>query len=180
MANISHFTQTVSGVSVTYDIHDANAVDLTSNQTVGGNKEFTGTTTAHDLVPSATDTYNLGTSTLKWKTFNGVNPGALSLPNVNADVVTVDTTNFAWNASWSYTPVFDGWITVWIPASAATKRRYSISQGHLRYWYPNQNGEIFRFSFPVIKGVSIGFGFISDIEEPAAPNIYLLKSQGNV
>ena len=26
MANISHFTQTVNGVSVTYDIHDANAV----------------------------------------------------------------------------------------------------------------------------------------------------------
>ena len=26
MANISHFTQTVNGVSTTYDIHDANAV----------------------------------------------------------------------------------------------------------------------------------------------------------
>ena len=40
MANISHFTQTVNGVSTTYDIHDANAVDLTSNQTVGGIKTF--------------------------------------------------------------------------------------------------------------------------------------------
>ena len=40
MANISHFTQTVNGVSATYDIHDANAVDLTSNQTVGGIKTF--------------------------------------------------------------------------------------------------------------------------------------------
>ena len=28
MANISHFTQTVNGVSTTYDIHDANAVHL--------------------------------------------------------------------------------------------------------------------------------------------------------
>ena len=40
MANISHFTQTVNGVSTTYDIHDANAVDLTNNQTVGGIKTF--------------------------------------------------------------------------------------------------------------------------------------------
>ena len=40
MANISHFTQTVNGISTTYDIHDANAVDLSSNQTVGGIKTF--------------------------------------------------------------------------------------------------------------------------------------------
>lgn len=31
MANISHFTQTVNGVSTTYDIHDANAVHLSAN-----------------------------------------------------------------------------------------------------------------------------------------------------
>ena len=31
MANISHFTQTVNGVSTTYDIHDANAVHLGAN-----------------------------------------------------------------------------------------------------------------------------------------------------
>ena len=28
MANISHFTQTVNGISTTYDIHDADAVHL--------------------------------------------------------------------------------------------------------------------------------------------------------
>ena len=36
MANISHFTQTVGGVSTTYDIHDANAVPRS------GGKVFTG------------------------------------------------------------------------------------------------------------------------------------------
>ena len=90
MANISHFTQTVNGVSTTYDIHDANAVDLTSNQTVAGDKEFTGTTTTHNIIPSATDTYNLGSSTNKWKTINGINPGALSLP---CDTYTDDHSN---------------------------------------------------------------------------------------
>lgn len=46
MANISHFTQTVNGVSTTYDIHDANAIPRS-----GGNV-LTGTTlfrTANDI-----------------------------------------------------------------------------------------------------------------------------------
>ena len=36
MANISHFTQTVNGVSVTYDIHDANAVPRSGGAVMGG------------------------------------------------------------------------------------------------------------------------------------------------
>jgi len=56
----------INGVTTQLDIHDANAVDLTNNQTVAGDKEFTGTTTAHDLVPSATDTYNFGSPTAQW------------------------------------------------------------------------------------------------------------------
>ena len=36
MANISHFTQTVNGVSVTYDIHDANAVPRSGGAVLTG------------------------------------------------------------------------------------------------------------------------------------------------
>ena len=36
MANISHFTQTVSGVSTTYDIHDANAVPRSGGSVLSG------------------------------------------------------------------------------------------------------------------------------------------------
>lgn len=36
MANISHFTQTVNGVSVTYDIHDANAVPRSGGAVMSG------------------------------------------------------------------------------------------------------------------------------------------------
>ena len=35
-------------------------------------------------MPGVTNTIDLGTSTNKWKTFNGINPGALSLPNHNS------------------------------------------------------------------------------------------------
>lgn len=36
MANISHFTQTVNGVSTTYDIHDANAIPLSGSNAITG------------------------------------------------------------------------------------------------------------------------------------------------
>ena len=38
MANISHFTQTVNGISTTYDIHDAGAVPRSGGPVMTGNK----------------------------------------------------------------------------------------------------------------------------------------------
>ena len=38
MANISHFTQTVNGVSTTYDIHDANAIPRSGGAVITGYK----------------------------------------------------------------------------------------------------------------------------------------------
>ena len=80
----------INGATTQLDIHDSNAVDLTSNQTVAGNKEFTGTTTAHDLVPSATNTYNFGSSTAQWNnayikslTINGVACGDILTHNAS-------------------------------------------------------------------------------------------------
>ena len=46
MANISHFTQTVNGVSTTYDIHDANAVPRSGGAVMTGTTLFR---TANDL-----------------------------------------------------------------------------------------------------------------------------------
>ena len=56
------------------------------------------------FVPTVDGEYNLGTSTNKWKTINGINPGALSLPNYSQSV----TLSFAINS-----PIkipFDGFI----------------------------------------------------------------------
>ena len=65
-------------------------VDLSNNQTVAGNKEFTGTTTAHHVIPSATDTYNLGGSSYQWNkayikslTINGVACGDILTHNAS-------------------------------------------------------------------------------------------------
>ena len=85
-ANVQTFTANAS-TNATANIQ---CVDLTNNQTVAGNKEFTGTTTAHDLVPSATDTYNFGSSTAQWNnayikslTINGTAAGDILTHNVS-------------------------------------------------------------------------------------------------
>ena len=85
-ANVQTFTANAS-TNATANIQ---CVDLTNNQTVAGNKEFTGTTTAHDLVPSATDTYNFGSSTAQWNnayikslTINGTAAGDILTHNAN-------------------------------------------------------------------------------------------------
>ena len=87
----------INGTTTQLDIHDSNAVDLTSNQTVGGNKEFTGTTTAHDVIPSATETYNFGSPSYQWNnayikslTINGVVCGDILTHNVS-EFVNVST-----------------------------------------------------------------------------------------
>ena len=61
MSVYNNSTATTKNVAMQEDV-----VNLTTAQTVGGNKEFTGTTTAHDVIPSATDTYNFGSPSYQW------------------------------------------------------------------------------------------------------------------
>jgi hypothetical protein len=98
--DVNDGTLTIQQNGTTVDTFSANSssdktvniqcVDLENNQTVAGNKEFTGTTTAHDLVPSATDTYNFGSSTAQWNnayikslTINGVACGDILTHNAS-------------------------------------------------------------------------------------------------
>ena len=55
---------------------------------------------------------NLGLASKKWVTFNGVNPGALSLPESAG--IEVDRTNWVYDGVTSnkYTPTVDGWLQV--------------------------------------------------------------------
>ena len=65
--------------------------------------------------PSVNNTINLGTSTNKWKSLNGINPGALSLPDYSR-TLNIDTTNWSKSVGQNnYTPAFDGWLQITIP-----------------------------------------------------------------
>lgn len=128
---------------VTNKANDSDVVHKSGNETVGGVKDFNsvflgeqrgvirigdnveGTrfctlnydgqiyNTLKQLVPKTNNEYILGTSTNKWKTLNGINPGALSLPNTT-DLINItssitaldgDTTN-------KFTPQVTGWLLI--------------------------------------------------------------------
>ena len=61
------------------------------------------------MYPVITNACDLGTSTNKWKSLNGINPGALSLPSMS--YINLDTTNFDVTATTigTFTPTIDGW-----------------------------------------------------------------------
>ena len=65
-----------------------------------------------DFKPMSNALVNLGTSTNKWKTLNGINPGALGIPS--SSYVAIDTTNWDLTGatSQSYTPTVHGWLFI--------------------------------------------------------------------
>ena len=81
MANISHFTQTVNGVSTTYDIHDANAVPRSGGAVMTG--AFLGCIDAsHSLMIGGGDERNHGGDILLCGTSTGIDMGSICIiPN---------------------------------------------------------------------------------------------------
>ena len=64
-----------------------------------------------DFYPSSNGEINLGTSTNKWKSLNGINPGALSLPDYDK-FEPIDFSQWDVNLGFgnTYTPSEDGWL----------------------------------------------------------------------
>jgi hypothetical protein len=80
MANISHFTQTVNGVSTTYDIHDADAVPRSGGAVMTGGT-IARTTDTSDLALCGGSSWNDGASI----TMRGKNhPNAQGFINIGA------------------------------------------------------------------------------------------------
>ena len=68
-------------------------MDLASAQTAAGDKTFAGTTTTYDVIPAATDTYDLGSTT---KEYNNAYIKALTVNGTAAgDILTHNASEFA-------------------------------------------------------------------------------------
>ena len=113
---------------------------------------------------------NLGTSTNKWKTINGINPGALSLPS-STDKIEISIPQ---GAS-TYTPQSDGWLQI-----TASSQNFLLSNGL---------GMTSRFFFSPISGltnndfgayVPCRKGIICNIYVDTATTGYFLPCQGNI
>lgn len=78
----------------------------------------------NSLKPIVNNTTDLGTSTNKWKSLNGTNPGALSFPNLEYSdsnkwiSIKSAITNTAGADNWYY-PAVDGWIFIIASGGAA-------------------------------------------------------------
>ena len=83
-------------------------VDVTTAQTVAGNKTFSGTTETHDVIPVTTDTYDLGSTTKQWNnayikslTINGVACGNILTHNASEFVLVSDLATVATSGSYN-------------------------------------------------------------------------------
>ena len=74
-------------------------VDLTSSQTIGGDKDFTGTTGTRNVIPATTDTYDLGSAAKEYNNAYAktVVTGGITLDNKAIDTDANDNMTFNGN-----------------------------------------------------------------------------------
>lgn len=82
----------------------------------------------NDVNPNQDNTYNIGSSSLRWKSINSINPGALSLPNISAGLDISSYFDLSLYTGQVYTPTVNGWISLSIT---------SPNRGSILYEYGN-------------------------------------------
>lgn len=119
------------------------------------------------FAPSTTNTIDLGASTNKWKTLNGVNPGALGMPDVSS-AISIDTTD--WRTAYNQpndlkinnaNPSYPGWLFIKLDNCTAENDflivRY-VGTGHANptfYGSFIQTASSFVLTTPIPAGVTI-------------------------
>ena len=106
-----------------------------------------------DFYPTYNGVVNLGTSTNKWKTLNGINPGALSLPS--SSYVNIDTTG--WNTTgtkFNYVAPVDGYLQIVVAANSSNLARAEIVAVFYRETSESNSGNNAMLTVPMTKGTS--------------------------
>lgn len=132
-----------------------------------------------NIIPNANNSVNLGTSTNKWKSINGVNPGALSLPKEEYADVDISTQGLNWDLTGSsdnsYTPNRDGWLEIWAKRTSLPTAYISVGNAYVR-----QVSEATVFNFacvtcPVRNGQTYTVRILAD-----ECHVRIMKAEGNV
>ena len=118
---------------------------------------------------------DLGTSTNRWKTLNGLNPGALSLPSGAAENINTDNWNFSWGAN-TVTAPFDGYISVACFGSALQINNETKS--YAMTFAPGTDGYICGL-LPVSSGDSIKV-LVTRTQTSIYEGYKFIKASGNV
>lgn len=116
---------------------------------------------------------NLGTSSNKWKTINGINPGALSLPNPSPSFFISKSLP---SSGGTITAEVDGWFEIRTKATSPNALiQLFVASGNATY--AKNTGDTLIISVPVRAGVSVTI-FYKDVETPTVCR--LVPCLGNV
>lgn len=133
-----------------------------------------------DFIPSANNSYNLGSSTYKWKTINNINPGALSFPKIgttaNTDYIDVSgNIDLSITSSQSFTAPATGWFCISFRYDKFTSCRISALNMRADCVPLGSDGYVGCY-IPVTKGVTVTVR----IDATAIYNARIYLCQGNV
>ena len=129
----------------------------TSNTLTGVVAETNADASNISFRPIAKGTHNLGTSSYQWKTLNGINPGALSLPDLSSGT----GVSLSAGAN-SYSPPSSGWLSINLTGAI------SVVCGDFCHSGTDM------ISVPVVKGSTY------TVTVATSGTAYLFVSQGNV
>ena len=119
-----------------------------------------------DIVyPTTDNTTDLGDSTHRWKTLNGINPGALSLPD-SSNGISVDTTGWSLTgARNSYTPSANGWFFIRVEGTGVCKLNIHLRSPDNDYptWHSWNQDTYTVLTVPAIQGVKIYVYITADL-----------------
>lgn len=109
----------------------------------------------NNLIPYNEANVSLGTSTNKWKTLNGINPGALSLPDASAKVQIDIPASWVWDGTTenSYVAPITGWLA--IGSSQATYVRLFNSMSLIGSVVRSPTSSDMRTYIPMVAGDTI-------------------------
>lgn len=113
----------------------------------------------NDLIPDQDNTRDVGSNSLRWATFNGINPGALSFPDLSNGL---DISGYitGGNSHNEYMPLVDGWISVILKSTSGATALF-VYQGDMGNSYfgntalPNETEFCAMASIPVKAGTVV-------------------------
>lgn len=151
LGNAAFFFRNNSGVDIRYKHFPTNLVNRIYVVN-GANRHI------NDLIPDQDNTRDVGSNSLRWATFNGINPGSLSFPDLSAGLDIsgyLDTSQSSIN---TYTPVVDGWISI-KGRSSATSGIVIIQDGMSQMGYSvvdfGSSDRVCFCALPVKAGVQV-------------------------
>lgn len=133
------------------------------------------------LIPYTNGDIDLGTSLRKWKSLNGINPGSLSMPDLNngIDISSYITVNGG-NKESLYTPPANGWVSVRLSRTSGSFAVLLIQGGMASSGRDNTSESGIKTAdamLPVVGGVQVS---INSAFADSVVSAYFYPCLGNV